>query len=126
MKTFCSVLFAGCLLFPCDAQQQLTAPPAQPQWTKAEIVGLTIELIDPAIVESMTFTADGAVILTVGQKNGPITAPVFFWEFLSGRLRITSDGKQLYDELTLISRDATTITVRRHNAKVAKYKIVPK
>ncbi len=89
-------------------------------------MGLTIELIDPVVVESMTFTADGAVPLTVGQRNGPVTAPVFFWELLAGRLRVTSDSKQLYDEFTLISRDATTITMRRHNGKVAKYKIVPK
>ena len=89
-------------------------------------MGLTIELIDPVAIESMTFTRDGLVPLTAGQKNGPVTGPLFYWEFVSGRLRITTDGKQLHDEFTLVSRDATTITVRRHNGKTANYKIIPK
>ena len=110
----------------CSAQQRPTSPLAQQQWTKAEIVGLTIELIDPVAVEVMTFTRDGSVLLTAGQKNGGLAAPVFDWEFVSGRLRITTDGKQLYDEFTLVSRDATSIIVRRHNGKIAKYNIIPK
>jgi uncharacterized protein YcfL len=126
MKTLCSLLLTGFLLSSCTAQQRVTPSPAQPQWTKADITGLSIELIDPKAIESMTFTADGLVPLTVGEKNGPVTGPLFYWEFISGRLRITSDGKQRYDEFTLVARDATTLTVRRHNGKIAKYKILRK
>lgn len=90
------------------------------------MTGLSIELIDPVAVESMTFTPAGLVPLTAGVKNGTVTKPLFYWELASGRLRITSDGKQRYDEFTLVSRDATTLTVRRHNGKIAKYKILRK
>ena len=117
MRALYSLLFAGCLLSSCT-------PPAQPQWTQAEIVGLKIELIDPVAFESMTFDRDGSVPLTVGERNGPLAAPLFYWQFESGRLRITAHDKQLYDEFTLISRNARTIKVRRHNGKVAKFKIL--
>jgi uncharacterized protein YcfL len=124
MKTLCSLLLIGLLLSSCAERQQAGSPPTQQQWTKANVTGLRIELIDPVAVESMTFTPDGLVPLTAGVKNGAVTAPLFYWQLASGRLLITSDGKQRYDEFTLVSRDATTLTVRRHNGKIAKYKIL--
>ncbi|MEI8290660.1 MAG: hypothetical protein WCH99_14420 [Verrucomicrobiota bacterium] len=124
MKNLCLVLFAGCFLAGCDAQMEPTSRPTQHQWTKAEVVGLSIELIDPVRVEYMYFRPDGVLPLKAGEKNGLVMAPIFYWEIVSGRLRIT-DGTQLQDEFTLVSRDATTLTVRRHNGKIAKYKLIP-
>lgn len=110
------------------AQQRVNPSATQPQWTKADIAGLSIELIDPKAVESMTFTADGSLQLTVGEKNGLVTMPLLYWEVVSGRLRIASGsgGNQGYDEFTLVARDATTLTVRRLNGKIAKYKVLRK
>lgn len=73
----------------------------------------------------MTFRPDGLLPLKAGEKNGLVMAPLFYWEIVSGQLRITT-GTQLMDEFTLVSRDATTLTARRHNGKIAKYKIIPK
>jgi hypothetical protein len=80
MKGIYLFLFATCLLVSCTAPQPPASAPAQQQWTKAGIVGLTIELIDPVAVESMTFSRAGLVPLTVGRKHGPVTKPVFYWE----------------------------------------------
>jgi hypothetical protein len=111
------LLLAGCLLSSCSL-------PKQPQWTEADFVGSKIELIDLVTVESMTFMSDGSVPMTVGQRNGPLAGPVYYWAFVSGRLRITTDDKQLYDEFTLISRDAETMKVRRHNGQVACFTVL--
>jgi len=80
----------------------------------------------PVAFEHMTFTREGLVPITVGEIKGPITAPVLHWKIESGKLLITTDNRQLYDEFTLISRDATSITVLRHNGKISKYKIISK
>jgi hypothetical protein len=94
-----------------------------PRWTNDSVVGLTIELVDPVRYERMTFTRDGAVPISVGQKNGPVTAPVFSWAIVSGRLCITTDGNKPYDELTLLSRDALKIIARRRSGEVVTYDI---
>lgn len=119
-----SYLFS-CLLYACAAPQTVSIRSPQPKWTAAEVVGLTIELIDPVACESMTFTRYGTVLVTAGLKNGPLTAPAYCWHVVSGRLRMTLDleHKYFYDEIALISRNSTTITVRRSNGKLAKYKI---
>ena len=68
----------------------------------------------------------GVVPITVGRNDGEIsiTSPLFYWKIVSGRLRITTDGHSLYKELTLISRDSTTIVVRSREGKIATYKIL--
>src|SRR3954468_2516177 len=71
-------------------------------WTRDSIVGLRIELTDPVRLESMSFSPEGYVPITFGEKNGAITFPILKWKLVSGRLRIfDSDG--IYEELRLIS-----------------------
>ena len=112
-------------LAACATKQPPVAPTTtrSSQWTRDSVVGLTIELVDPVRYELMSFSRDGLVPITAGQKNGPMTKPLFYWKIASGRLRITIDGNILYDELTLISRDASRIVARRHSGEVVTYKI---
>jgi len=116
MKLLSSLVLTCFLLSACSDLPQTS-------WTKADVTGLWIELIDPVTVESMSFHSEGFVPLTLGEKNGPVTGPVLNWEFVDGRIRITTDDNQQYDEFTLIERDSKTITVRRSNGKIAKYRI---
>ena len=109
----------SCLLCACAATQTTNHATPQLKWTKADAAGLTIELIDPVAAESLTITRYGTVMATVGLKNGPLAAPAYEWEIVSGRLRVIG-----YDEFTLLSRDASTVTVRRSNGKIAKFKII--
>ena len=99
------------------------------QWTANEVNGLTMSLVDPVRIERMQFTPDGLAPVSFGFRRGNLTsvcAPLYYWKLVSGRLRIFTYSGVTYEEFTLISRDATTVTVRRHNGKVAKYKILPK
>ena len=101
----------------------LAARAADLQWTPDSVVGLTIELVDQKRYEWMRFVRDGAVLITIGQKQGPLAAPVFQWTLVSGRLRITTDDKKPYEELTLVSRDASKIVARRSSGELITYKI---
>src|SRR5437762_8679616 len=78
-------------LAACTTKQPPVAPTTirSDQWTKDSVVGLTIELVDPVRYEWMSFSRDGLVPITVGQKSGWMTGPVFYWKIVSGRLRIT-------------------------------------
>ena len=95
-------------------------------WTKDSVAGLTIELVNPVHYEWMSFSSDGFGSITLSRKVGPMTGPLFHWKIVSGRLRITMDGKKVYDELTLISRDASRIVARRRSGEVVRYRILSK
>ena len=106
-----------------------TASPVPPphsahlEWNEKDVVGLSLGLVDPVQAEWMRFARDGAVLMTVGRKDGAVCAPVFVWSIVSGRLRIVMHDRELYDELTLISRNSSTITARRKSGKLVTYKI---
>lgn len=129
MKLLLSVFLTCILISWSTAKDPASSQRAKLQWTKSEVSGLTLELIDPKAVEVISFEEDGSAFLTVGLKDGAVAFPVFYWEVVSGRLRITRvTGKenQRYDEFTLLARGATSITVRRRNGKTATYKRIDK
>ena len=126
MKTIFLLVHALCLAALCAAQAADAAPPVERPWTRGGVVGLNIELIDPVRYERIGFAAEGHAIMTIGQKKGWITAPVFYWKLVSGRLRITTDGTKLYDEFTLLARNTSEITVRRQDGTIAKFNVLPR
>jgi hypothetical protein len=98
------------------------------EWQKSDVVGLTMELVDPVAIQEMHFTKDGYVALTIGEKNGPhvaLAAPLAQWRLTDGRLHIF-DGMHINYELTLVSRDSEIIVVRDKSGKEQKYKIINK
>lgn len=100
------------------------APPVA-QWTREIVASLTMELIDPIAIEWMSFTPNGYVATCYGRKGGWITAPAFEWRLDRGRLQIVNEG-QVMEELTFVSRDASTIVARRRDGQLAKYKVLAK
>lgn len=126
-----AILIVGLMLSAC------TAPPTAARngpaaalgvafrpWTTNDVVGLTISLIDPLVIQSMSFTLHGTVPYTAGRKNGWITGPLFRWKLHDGRLQIVDHENRLKEELSLVSRDASTIVARRRSGMIARYRIV--
>lgn len=118
------VVFA-CVWF---SGSKTASPVVRPQsthldWTEKDVIGLSLGLIDPAQAEWMRFARDGNVAMTVGRKDGGVCAPLFRWSIVSGRLQILMDDSEVYDELTLISRNSSTITAQRRSGKEVTYKI---
>jgi len=105
----------------CAAPRPSRPPP--PRLTTAGLTGLTLDLIDPAKIEQMTFDSKGYLPLTVGEKNSWITAPLLRWKIVSGRLLLFKEG-QVTEEFTLVSRDTTNMTLRRRDGTIARYKII--
>ena len=116
----------GAMLFPaCTPNSRTTPTPitANVDWTAKDLAGLEVTLVDPVRIEWMSFQDDGHVSITIGEKNISMTAPIFIWRIVSGRLRLIDDDK-IYEELTLITRDSKTIVARRRNGQLATYKIL--
>lgn len=56
-------------------------------WTKANVIGLEMELVDPVRVLQYFFGDDG-VAISVGTKNGSVAAPSAEWRIVDGSLVI--------------------------------------
>ena len=124
--------FTAFLLTTLAVRAQSTPPVADakesaPQWTAGSVAGLHLLLDDEKIYERMGFGAGGWVAISLGEKGGAVTTPAWHWSIVSGRLRIImaggDDTGKIYEELTLVSRDATTIIARRKNGQLATYRI---
>src|SRR5262245_15356566 len=90
-------------------------------WTRESVAGLAITRKDPPGVEVYAFHSSGAVAAVVGPKDGPVTTPIMRWTVVDGRLRIDDDA--YHEELTLVSRTADTIVVRRRTGELVTFGI---
>jgi hypothetical protein len=88
-----------------------------PSWSKANVIGLEIELVDPVRVLQYFFGDDG-VAISVGTKNGGVAAPSAEWRIVDGRLVVGFFGHRGIAELkstqgfTLLYRDTSMIVLR--------------
>ena len=124
LKLLLMAAFACVWISGCNTASPVPPPQsAHHDWTEKDVVGLSLGLVDPVQAEWMRFGGDGYVAMTVGEKQGAVCAPVFHWSIVSGRLRIVMHDRKFYDELTLISRNSSTITARRKSGELVTYKI---
>ncbi len=102
------------------------APSGHPEWTPYNVSGLKILLVDSSDFrqfEWLAFAANGGVQIESG-TNGPERRETLHWRITpTGALGIYSDI-DIYDELTLLSRTAKTLVVKRRSGTTAKYKIL--
>jgi hypothetical protein len=114
--------FSSCAFGPRSQSTTATGGDGD-EWTNDYVIGLTIELDDPGKIEWMSFSRDGLVPVTHGRRGGSIEGPLYAWKIVEGKLQILRGDQDTYDELTLISRNANTITARRMSGEVVRYKI---
>lgn len=99
---------------------------AQRRWTRDNVSGLEMTLIDPVRIEYLGFGPTGMAAYTLGRKgpNGYSVAPAGDWRIVKGKLCIFHDA-DLVEELTLISCDRSTLTARSHfqKGRIVRFKI---
>ena len=62
-------------------------------WAELNVESLELELIDETSYELLMFQKEGAVSVTMGEKNGPLAAPVFYWRVEGDHLLITIEPR---------------------------------
>ena len=66
-------------------------------WAAMGLQGKTLELVDRERVEEYRFGDEGAVTATIGQRQGPLAGPVFYWRIDGAALIISQErGKQAF------------------------------
>jgi hypothetical protein len=111
-------LSLACALVGCASSR----PQAALRWSKSEVPGLTIALDDRVKEEWYSFSGGGFVSVTYGEKKGWLTAPLLRWKIQGERLIIYKVDKTPFQELTLISQDEKTLTVKDKAGKVVIFK----
>ena len=116
LSALCAVgLLAGCATKPGSATRA---------WTAADVVGLVVELQDSRDQERLEFLDDRTVraSFTVDSRKHQYRE-TFQWFLRSGRLLIHSDS-EIYDELELLSRTPSHLSVRKRSGDTATYRII--
>ena len=116
----CLALIAG-----CKRHSVIYGSPkdAEISWLEQDVTGLTIELMDPYWMQWMQFHGNGIALVHTGKAKEDPVGPAYEWKLVKGHLRI-SHRHMVYEELSLISRDDSTIVVRKRSGKVVRYRIL--
>jgi hypothetical protein len=115
----------SCRSLPPQSQEALALHDTLP-WTRDQLEGLSISLIDPKKVEQLTFYQDGTLTVTAGPVGGMLVSPLCGWRLIRGRLFMTDTEGEIYgngDEFYLVSMAPDILTLRRSNGDIAHYKV---
>jgi len=86
-------------------------------WSELKLPGLILELKDPKVEEWYLFSSNGAVAATLGEKEGAICAPLYYWRIKDGFLLITDYDKKLIEKFSLVEIRKNEIVVRRYGGE---------
>ena len=91
---------------------------AHTAWTREDVAGHTLTLLDPNRVESFQFSDGGIATANIGKGN---MDPDYHWRIVKGDLQIF-DRKALYEDLTLVTINGGYLLATRKDGKLAKYR----
>ena len=94
-------IFTAVCIIGCSPSE-----PAKPTtWEAEALVGKTLTLIDEKKLEEYRFGQEHFVAAAFGIKDGPLTAPLFYWKRDDGKL-VISESKEFessVEELTALN-----------------------
>lgn len=90
-------------------------------WADLGMNGMILDLEDPKIMEHYAFGPKRIVAAGVGEKNGLIAAPVFFWRVRGDLLLIDDDAGKPVDRLRLIEVRKSEVVVKRNDGTEAVF-----
>jgi hypothetical protein len=93
-------------------------------WAQLDLPGKRMELLDEKVVEVYRFHKAGHVSVTLGTKDGPLAAPLFYWKIKRGLLVITESDTSVYQEFEVLSIDGSVLTAKRRSGGIAKYTMI--
>lgn len=79
------------------------------------------ELQNNSQVLIMNFNESGYVAVTMGNKNGPLAAPIYTWNCKKGVLRIIDEKGSIIKELSKIKLEGRNVTATNRDGKIEKY-----
>lgn len=99
-------------------------PDQEVAWSALDMEHLQLELIDDEQVESYGFGKDGMVSATIGMRDGPLMAPLFYWR-IEGSHLIISEGpqSQAFADLHEPRRRGDVVSVRRGLDGVSRFRV---
>lgn len=114
-----TVAFSGCSISGMAAMA-FSDPDsnAHTSWTREDVAGHTLTLLDPNRVESFQFSDGGIATANIGKGN---MDPDYRWRIVKGDLQIF-DRKALYEDLTLVTINGGYLLATRKDGKLAKYR----
>ena len=93
-------------------------------WSRQELPGKRLVLMDERMIEEFSFNADGSVNATFGEKDGARAGPILDWR-IENEVLIISKGpkRESVEELRLVSINGNVLTVRMTSGPVVKFKL---
>ena len=93
-------------------------------WSALDIERLQLELIDDEKYELYSFGKEGTVSATVGLRNGPLTAPLFYWRVEDNHLIISENPQsKTFADLYEPRKDGDVLFVKRGLGGKSKFRI---
>jgi len=93
-------------------------------WSALDIERLQLELIEDEKYELYSFGKEGTVSATIGLRNGPLVAPLFYWRVEGDHLIISEKPKSdTFADLHEPRRDGNVLFVKRGLFGKSKFRI---
>lgn len=102
---------------------------ADSQWTRDEVAGLRMDLVDSKRIETYSCDKGGTVAVRIGIKRKitseltqeTISTPEWFWKIHDGRLQF-SDGSSIREEFTLVEMGRGLVRARRRSGEIVRFR----
>ncbi len=93
-------------------------------WSALNMERLQLELIDDQKYELYSFGKEGTVSATVGLRNGPLIAPLFYWRVEGDHLIISENPQsKTFADLYEPRKDGDVLFVKRGLGGKSKFRI---
>jgi hypothetical protein len=120
MKRRCLLVALPSLLTSCsrdDEGQEVT-------WGSLKVATIELELIDSEKFEHFGFTPDGAVLATIGLRDGPVAGPLFYWRIENNHLVISAKpNSDTYADFHSPRKSGEFLLVRRGIFGKSKFRV---
>jgi hypothetical protein len=118
MKRRSLLVVVAALLASCSSDNE----GKEVTWSSLNVATMELELIDAENHEVFSFGPQGTVSATIGIRNGPLTAPLFYWRIEESHLVISErPNSGAYADLHSPRQNGVFLVVRR--GLVAKSKL---
>ena len=96
-------------------------PPRPIGWSPSWLLGSSLTLVSDERVESFCFSNSEYVAATLGQRGGPLTAPMLRWRVVNGKLGLGENDS--YELLEFVASSGSRVMVRRRDGSEAQYEL---
>ena len=115
-----SLGFAALLLAACSSFES----GEKVAWSALIIERVELELIDDQKYELYRFGKEGTVSATVGLRNGPLVAPLFYWRVEGDHLIISENPQtKTFADLYEPRKDGDVLFVKRGLGGKSKFRV---